>query len=63
MKNKNKTKSELNDELTKLRQRVFELESLMVEPAQIEEMLRESDEKHRLITSTSMDGIYQLDKV
>lgn len=57
MKDKEKSKERLIDELTALRQQITELKASETGPKRAEEELRESEEKHRTLFDTSPDGI------
>jgi PAS domain S-box-containing protein len=61
MKDKNKAKKELINELIGLRQRIAELEKSEVGHKQMEEALREGEEKFRDISATAKDGIIMMD--
>jgi len=54
----NKTKEQLINELTGLRQRVAELEASEAEHKQAEEALRESEEKYKTLVEDAPIGIY-----
>ena len=58
MKDKDKTKEQLIDELIALRQRVTDLEAGVSEHTQAEEMLRESEEKFRTLAEHSPNMIF-----
>jgi PAS domain S-box-containing protein len=57
MKNKGKTKAQLWSEVEELRNRVAELESFKAKNCQIEEALRQSEEKYRLVVENANEGI------
>jgi diguanylate cyclase (GGDEF)-like protein/PAS domain S-box-containing protein len=57
MKNRDKTKEQLIDELAALRQRVAELEAADTDRVQAEEQLRRSEERYRTLYESSRDGI------
>lgn len=61
MKDKEKTKKQLIDELTKLRQRITELEELEANHRRTEEVLRDSEERHRKLFEEAQDGIFLAD--
>ena len=58
MKSKEKTKEQLIDELAKLHQQIVKLENSVVEYQQVEESLRESEEKFRILVEMATDGIF-----
>ena len=57
MKDKERTKEQLQNELTKLRQQITELKKLNIKYQQIEEALRESEEKYRILSEATSDCI------
>ena len=57
MRDREKIKDQLVNELVGLRQRVAELELLATEHKQVEEVLRESEEKYRNLVERANDGI------
>jgi len=61
MKDKEKTKKQLIDELTKLRPRIAELEAFESKHKRTEEALRENEEKYYGLFYNSTDFIYVLD--
>ncbi len=63
MRDQNKTKKQLIDELAELRQRVTELETSESRHERIEEALRQSEEELRAIFDGARDGIMVLDKM
>jgi diguanylate cyclase (GGDEF)-like protein/PAS domain S-box-containing protein len=58
---KDKTKNQLINELTELRQRIAELEELESQHKQVEEALRQSAEKYRTILENIEDGYFEVD--
>ena len=58
MKEEQKTKKQLINEIKELRQRIAELEKKEMEHKQIEIKLRESEEKYRTLTESSLTGIF-----
>lgn len=58
MKDKNITKEQLTNKLVKLSQRIAELEKSAVEHQQVEESLRESEEKFRILVEMATDAIF-----
>jgi len=58
MKDEDKTKSQLINELVKMRQRVTELEASERERKRTEQALRESEEKFRSLAEKSLVGVY-----
>ena len=58
MKEKNITKDQLINKLVKLNQRIAELEKSVVEYQQVEESLRESEEKFRILVEMATDAIF-----
>ncbi|MCK4241365.1 MAG: PAS domain S-box protein, partial [Candidatus Atribacteria bacterium] len=58
MEDKKITKEQLTNKLVKLSQRIAELEKSVVEYQQIEESLRESEEKFRILVEMATDGIF-----
>ncbi|MGA9351628.1 MAG: PAS domain S-box protein [Anaerolineae bacterium] len=61
MKDKNKTKEQLTNELVEMRQRIAELEASESKRRQVEEELRESERKLRLIAENTTDVIFAYD--
>ncbi len=57
MKDQDKTKEKLVNELRELRQRIAELEAAEIEYERVEEALRESEERYRDIVELAPDGI------
>ena len=57
MKDQDKTKAQLVNELRELRQRITELEAAQVERDRVEQALRESEERYRNIVELAPDGI------
>lgn len=57
MKDKERTKEQLIDELVKLPQKITELKKLNIKYQQIEETLRESEEKYRILSEATTDCI------
>ncbi|HDP37388.1 MAG TPA: PAS domain S-box protein [Candidatus Atribacteria bacterium] len=57
MKGKEKTEEQLIDELAKLHQQISELQKLNIKHQQIEENLRESEEKYRILSEATTDCI------
>jgi len=57
MKGKEKSKEQLQNELTELRQQITELKKLNIKYQQIEEALRESEEKYRILSEATTDCI------
>jgi len=58
MKDKYKTKEQLINELAEMRRRIAELEKSETEHKQVEEVLRESENKFRSLAEKSLVGIY-----
>jgi len=58
MKEKYKTKEQLINELAEMRRRIAELEKSETEHKQVEEVLRESENKFRSLAEKSLVGIY-----
>jgi diguanylate cyclase (GGDEF)-like protein/PAS domain S-box-containing protein len=58
MEDKKITKEQLTNKLVNLSQRIAELEKSVVEYQQIEESLRESEEKFRILVEMATDGIF-----
>lgn len=61
MKDKEKTNKQLIDELAKLRQRITRLEELEANHRRTEEVLRDSEERHRKLFEEAQDGIILAD--
>jgi PAS domain S-box-containing protein len=61
MKDKDKTKKQLINELAELRQRIAELEASETERKRVQEALRESEEKLRHLFESVTDGIFAMD--
>ncbi|MDH5769092.1 MAG: PAS domain S-box protein, partial [Nitrospirota bacterium] len=61
MKDENKTKKQLINELVELRQRIIELKKQETEHKRVEEALQESEEKYRELVENLNDVIYSLD--
>ena len=61
MKNKDKTKEQLTNELAEMRQRIAEWEASENQDKQAKEALRESEEKHRTILESIEEGYYEVD--
>jgi len=57
MRDIDKSKEQLTTEVTKLRQRISELETTETERKQVEDALRKSEEKYRTVVEISPDGI------
>ncbi|GAG26293.1 unnamed protein product, partial [marine sediment metagenome] len=57
MKDKEKTKEQLIDELAILRQQIIELEKSEIKHQQIEEILGENEEKYRTLIELAADGV------
>lgn len=58
MKDKEKIEEQLKNELTELRQQIRELQKSIIEHQQIEESLRESEEKYRIAVEMNADAIF-----
>ncbi|MDP8239798.1 MAG: PAS domain S-box protein [Candidatus Hatepunaea meridiana] len=56
-----KTKAQLIDELAAMRQRITELEGSEIERKQMEELLKESEEKFRVISASALDAVILID--
>ncbi|MBN1260956.1 MAG: PAS domain S-box protein, partial [Anaerolineae bacterium] len=61
MRRKEKTESQILEELARLRERVAELEALESERAQVQAALLESEEKYRLLVENQTDLIVKVD--
>ena len=59
MSHTDKTKDQLLEELTELHQRVVKLEAAEVERPQVEEGLKQSEERYRLLAETMNEGLAQ----
>ena len=59
MSHTDKTKDQLLEELTELHQRVVKLEAAEVERQQVEEGLKQSEERYRLLAETMNEGLAQ----
>ena len=57
MKDKEKTKEQLQNELTELRQQITELQKLNIKHQQVEETLSENEEKYRILSEATTDCI------
>lgn len=57
MKDKEKTKEQLIDELAKLRQKITELQKSEIKHQQIEETLGKDEEKYRILVELAADGV------
>ena len=62
MKDREKTKKQLIEELAELRQRVGELEKTGPEGKQVEEQLRESEERYRTLFEAESNAIFLVDE-
>lgn len=56
-----RTKKHLNDELTRMRQRIAELEASEVRSRQVEEALLESQRKYRQFIENAREGLWAID--
>jgi len=61
MRDEDKTREQLINELVELRRRITELEKLETKRKQAEEALQESEEKFRSISASAQDGIIMMD--
>ena len=61
MRDNQKSKAQLIKDLSTLRKQVREFEDLQVERSQVEEKLRESEEKYRLLFAAEQDAIVIVD--
>jgi len=59
MKDKDKTKKQLMDEIAKLRQRIADLEASEIKHKQLEKALKESEEKYRTLINNINVGLYR----
>ena len=62
MKDENKTKKQLIDELVGLREQIVKLEMAEIESKRTEDALRESEEKYRSLVDSTEDSIYLVDR-
>lgn len=62
MKDQDKVKEQLINELVELRQRVAELETAETERKPVEEVLQESEQRYRMLVGTMNDGLAVMDK-
>ena len=60
MRDEEKTKKQLIEELLELRRRVIDLETLESEHKRIQKALRESEERFRFMAETTGDVLYRL---
>lgn len=58
MEDKNITKEQLTNKLAKLSQRITELKKSVIEYQRVEESLRESEEKYRILVEMATDAIF-----
>lgn len=58
MEDKNITKERLTNKLVKLSQKISELKKSVIEYQRVEESLRESEEKHRILVEMATDAIF-----
>jgi diguanylate cyclase (GGDEF)-like protein/PAS domain S-box-containing protein len=62
MKNENKTKKQLINELTELRRQITEFKKLKIDRKRAKEALRKSEEKYRSLVESTEDSIYLVDR-
>src|SRR5512141_2599511 len=62
MKDEDKTKEQLIEELAALRRQVMELKTFESEQKRAAEMLQESEEKYRSLVESTEDSIYLVDR-
>lgn len=61
MKDQDKTKTQLIDELSQMRQRLAECETLKDEHKRAEEALQDSERKYRVLFESTLDGLFVID--